>query len=122
LEEGWARLFKALHGTDVLLQSRNIDFLLLIMPSRYLFQEAGQYTQYARRIFVRACRLAEEYSLPYLDLSRAVEQGGGAKLFFDFAHLTAQGNRIVAEELARHFNSRVDSAASGLPSDMRNLQ
>lgn len=100
IEEGWKRLFLALKGTQELLRDRNVPLLVMIMPSRYLYQDAGDYTRYAERIYDRGIELAEQYGLNYVPLAEPVRRAGGASLFFDFAHLTAEGNQVVGDYLA----------------------
>lgn len=105
LEAGWEKMFRVLGATRDLLAQRGIGFLLMIMPSRYLYEDAGPWTQKASELVQRAESRARQENLPYLNLKEAVQQGGGAGLFFDFAHLTEEGNRVVGEALFLHLQT-----------------
>lgn len=100
IEEGWMRAFGAVEGTRRLADREGIPFLLMIMPSRYLYQSAGDYTAQASLLYERACREAEVRGLPWIGLREPIGGAGGADLFFDFAHLTENGNAVVGEVLA----------------------
>ncbi len=99
LEEGNKRLFAALSGTARLLESRNIKYVIMIMPSRYLYQEAYDYTLFASEVYQNALRSAADMNLPFLDMYGTIKENGGEKLFLDFAHLTEEGNKAVGLEL-----------------------
>jgi lysophospholipase L1-like esterase len=108
IESGWERMFEALHQTRRMVEDRGASFLLLIVPSRYLFEEhAGPWQSFAAGLVQRAAATAAERDIPFLDLSPYVGRGGGTNLYFDFAHLTEEGNRVVGEALAEHLNGRV---------------
>ncbi len=111
LEAGWARSFDALEAARGLAQEAGIPFLLLVMPSRYLYQDAGELTRSAERLYERGLREAERRGLSFVGLREAVATGGGAGLFFDFAHLTADGNRVVGEVLAAHLQAILKGTA-----------
>jgi hypothetical protein len=106
LEEGWGRLFGALEATFHLLEGEAIPFLLLIAPSRYLYEETSGYSEPARRALSRAVAWADKRGISYLDLTQTIGEAGGERLFFDFAHLTAEGNRVVGEVLAGYLSAR----------------
>ena len=99
LEEGNKRLFAALSGTARLLESRNIKYVIMIMPSRYLYQEAYDYTLFASEVYQNALKSAADMDLPFLDMYGTIKENGGEKLFLDFAHLTEEGNKAVGLEL-----------------------
>ncbi len=99
LEEGNKRLFAALSGTARLLESRGVKCVIMIMPSRYLYQEAYDYTLLASELYQKALKSAEEMDLPFLDMYGTIKENGGEKLFLDFAHLTEKGNKAVGIEL-----------------------
>ena len=107
IEEGWRRLFGALEGTSELLREEGIPFLLMIAPSRYLYEDIPAYTDPARRAAARASEWARAKAIPVLDLTQAIGEAGGKSLFFDFAHLTPEGNRVVGELLADHVSARL---------------
>lgn len=111
LDEGWDRLFGALQATRRLLDENGVDFLLMIMPSRYIFQDSGAYSELARGLVTEAEQRALQDGLPFVNMTPVIGQGGGAELFFDFAHLTVEGNRIVGEALAEELRERSRSLA-----------
>jgi hypothetical protein len=85
------------------------------MPSRYLYQNAGELTRSAERLYVRAVQEAERRGLPFVGMRDALGAGGGAGLFLDFAHLTPEGNRVVGEVLAEHLRGILENAARPEP-------
>jgi hypothetical protein len=100
IEEGWNRLEGSLGGTAELLRSRNIRFLLMLMPSRYVFENVAGYTEPAQALLERARQWVDESGIDYIDMEPPLREAGGSKMFFDFAHLTEDGNRAVGEALA----------------------
>ena len=107
VESGWQRLFLALEGIHKLLESRDIPFLVLLVPSRFVFQkEAPNHALFARKLVDRAAQESLSREIPLVDLSTTLSQAGGSDLYFDFAHLTNQGNRVVGEALAREIQQR----------------
>ncbi len=49
IEAGWDRLFRAIQGMQEVLAERDIPFLLLVLPSRFVFEEhAPQHSNFAR--------------------------------------------------------------------------
>jgi hypothetical protein len=109
LKEGNERLFEALSGTVRLLESEGIECLIMIMPSRYLYEEAYDYTVFASELYNNAVNTSGELGLPFLGMYGTIKENGGAALFLDFAHLTVEGNRVVGLSL---FNS-----LKGIPSE-----
>ncbi len=103
LQSGWKRTFGALKETHRFLQRQGIFLLLLILPSRYIFDEdSGQSADFARQILDKAVRLARQEHIPYLDFTHEIATNGGSELYFDFAHLTAEGNRIIGDKLSEY--------------------
>ena len=100
IEEGWQRLLSALSGIQELCSSNQIPFLLLIMPSRYIFDESVPHRDLARSLMQRAEMEIKRRKISYLNIGPSIETAGGSDLFFDFAHLTAEGNRAVGETLS----------------------
>lgn len=107
IESGWTRLFGALKGIQTFCRKNDIDFVLMLMPSRYLFENKEPYTSYAAKIFKRAVHMANAHNLPMLDISTVLEKEGGESLFFDFAHLTVEGNKAVGNALAEELSTRL---------------
>jgi hypothetical protein len=100
IESGWSRMFAALEQTSAMLKERNIEFLLMIMPSEYIYSErSAAWQSYALNLVRRARNLASSRQLPFIDMTDAIRNGGGSRLFIDFAHLTVEGNKVVGEAL-----------------------
>ncbi|HXK61336.1 MAG TPA: SGNH/GDSL hydrolase family protein [Acidobacteriota bacterium] len=100
IEEGWTRLFGAIEQTRDLLKREGVDFLLVIMPTQYMFDPAtGPYGAFAEKLVKRAIEEARRRDLPFIDMTEPIRDGGGKSLYFDFAHPTAEGNKVIAKEL-----------------------
>lgn len=115
LEAGWERMFGALEATRALTRDAGIPFLLLVMPSRYLYQDAGELTRSAERLYTRAVQEAARRRLPFVALRDALADRGGAVFFLDFAHLTPEGNRVVGEVLAEQLRGILEDPARSGP-------
>ena len=118
IESGWEQAFGALAAAHRRLQEEGVSFLVLISPSRYMFNdESPAWKAYASSLMGRAVSRACELGLPFLDLTQAVKEGGGSSLYFDFAHMTAAGNRVVGEALFQGLRPQLlDSPAELSPS------
>jgi hypothetical protein len=117
LEMGRRRLGAALKGAAKLLEDRRIPLVVLLMPSRYLYEQSGAYSQLAQALFQGGLASTREAGLVTFDISRPIAQSGGAALFFDFAHLTAAGNEAVGRYLAQnlaHITEGDDGSLEGL--------
>lgn len=100
IESGWEKMLRALKGTHEYLGERGVSFLLLIMPSRFVFEKASRpYGDFARNLVARAANLLQQKQIPYIDVTNSIAEAGGAKLYFDFAHLTEEGNEAVGKTL-----------------------
>jgi lysophospholipase L1-like esterase len=107
IEEGWKRLFGALGKTQQFLKQRQVQFLLVIMPTQYMFDPgSGAYGRFAENLVKRAVSEAKRRNLPYLDMTEPMRTGGGKSLYFDFAHPTEQGNRVIARELLKELKQQ----------------
>ncbi len=121
IEAGWKRLFGAVQGMHEVLAKRDIPFLLLVLPSRFVFEEhAPQHSRFARALVQRTLQWAESRQIPHLDCTDVLGQGGGGSLYFDFAHLTSEGNQVLGqalyEEVARRF-PQLGRSSRGLRKD-----
>ena len=104
LEGGWNKAFGAVKGLQELCEQRNVPFRVLIMPSRYMFEaQGGKRREFATALMKRGVARAAAEGLHYIDLTQAVRDGGGASLYYDFAHMTSQGNKVVGDALFRSF-------------------
>ena len=118
IDAGWNRLFGALEGARDLLEGENVPLLVMLVPSRFVFQEeAPEHALFARRLMDRAIEQCRSRQLPYLDLTHDLARAGGPELYFDFAHLTGEGNRISGRVLARELRQRY---LDGQPAENRN--
>jgi hypothetical protein len=99
LERGFQRMFDSLEAIHRYLEERGVRFLLVILPSRDVF-ETGQYQRASQRIVERAESRARRAGLPFVSLREPMGREGGAELFMDFCHPTAQGNGLIARQLA----------------------
>ncbi len=113
IEAGWQRLFGALDAMHQLLKEQQIPFLLMILPSSYIYQNEGDQKRFASGLLKRAISTAEEKGLPYLTLTEALRQEGGEKLFMDFVHLTEEGNQVVGDALSEHLTQMLGLQTAG---------
>lgn len=122
IEAGWKRLFDALEGSRILLERQRIPLLVLLIPARHVFeQHAPAHARFARNLMDRAIEQCESRQIPFLNPSVDLGEAGGAGLYFDFAHLTSEGNRITGEALAREIRRRyLQADPAGTPSDSAN--
>ena len=107
IEAGWNRLFGAIQGIHEILSERDIPFLLLVLPSRFVFEKhAPLHSRFARGLVQRTLDWAESHKIPHLDCTEVLATGGGTNLYFDFAHLTEEGNRVLGQALNKELSHR----------------
>ena len=99
LDQGFDRMFESLAGMHRLARANDLPFLLMILPSSYAYAEESPYHPGALRLLERAHERASELGIPALGFLEHLGERGGSELFMDFCHLTAEGNRAVAERL-----------------------
>lgn len=97
LAEGWERLFAALAATRRLLTDNDAELLVILLPARYVFDDAPAWKAFASGLVTRAAQRLAKEGIPFVDMSKPLASAGGAELYLDFAHLTARGNRVVGE-------------------------
>ena len=91
------------------LGDRGIRLVIAIFPvsdqvgDEYLGYDRD-YVLYPQR---RIKEISERYSIPYLDFTDAIYNGGGKKLFSDYLHLTKEGNDIVAAEYTKYISGNL---------------
>jgi hypothetical protein len=107
IESGWARLFGALQATNELLRARGVTLLVMIMPSRYVFEQPSENrrTQLARSFVTRAVEMARQRGLTYMDFTDTIGDAGGGILFLDFVHLKERGHLAVGTALAAYLSA-----------------
>jgi lysophospholipase L1-like esterase len=98
LATGFDRLFEVLGATHQYFEQREIKFLLLILPSRYLYT-GDRYTSSSITWLKRAEDRASALGIPFFSPWEEIADAGGASLFMDFCHPTPEGNRAIAEAL-----------------------
>lgn len=105
IESGWAKLFGALRATRDMAESRGIEFRLLIMPTRFMYDDkAKPYRDFAQGLVERAVEMAQAEGFKFLDFTDAMAEGG-TSLYFDFAHPNEAGNQIIGERLTDFIGS-----------------
>lgn len=87
-----------------LLASRGVPLIVVVFPianqvdAQYLDLDR-EYVLYPQKRIIAICG---QLGLPYLDLTAAIQNAGGAELYRDFLHLNGRGNDVVAAELSRY--------------------
>jgi len=115
IEYGWAQLLASLDATNELLRERRVPFLVMIMPSRYVYEnnsEDGR-DRFARGLVDRAVAAVKERGIPYLALYDTIGTGGGAALFQDTVHLNEKGNLVVGSALSEYLKDKLVSSGPG---------
>jgi lysophospholipase L1-like esterase len=109
LESGWTRMFGALQATNEILRRNKIPFLLMIMPSRFIFtpDPDGHRDLFSRNLVERAVELARQKGIPFFNLTETIASEGGAELFIDSIHLNERGNLAVGSALFEHLRGGV---------------
>lgn len=97
---GWDETNALIGEMKDLLEKKNIQLMVMVFPlgdqldENYL-QINKDYVLYPQQ---RIGRICDDYHIPFLDLTEALYQNGGVKLFTDGIHLNGKGNDIVATE------------------------
>jgi len=112
LASGWYKAFNSLQGLRDICTERGVPFMLLVFPSRYMFDEPQPWRSYATDLMDRGLTQARESGLPFIDLTEPVAKGGGKDLYYDFAHMTAEGNHVVGEAMYQHLADQMLKAAA----------
>jgi hypothetical protein len=112
LEYGWTHLFASLQATREMLKERGVPFLLMIMPSRYIYDRNADPSRnrFARGLVDRADAMARERGIPAMNLTETIGAGGGDALFLDTVHLNEKGNLLVGNALYEHLKTNFLSA------------
>ncbi len=97
--QSWVVMERVTRVLELAAQQRGQEIAAFLFPVH--FQVTGNVGDFRpQESFAAMCRLMD---LPCLDLAPALRadwQINGEKLFFDHCHLTAHGNRVVADALA----------------------
>jgi hypothetical protein len=101
INDGWTRLLASVEGMNNLCASHEIPFLLLIMPSRYIFDDsAPDHRDLALELIQQAESEISRLEIPFVNMTETIREAGGSTVFFDFAHLNVEGNLAVGRTLA----------------------
>ncbi len=95
VEGGWRQLFEALDSSRRLLESRGVRLAVLIVPSRYVFEQGGSRGRAARAFLERASEMARQRGLDTLLVEPELGRVGGADRYLDFAHPDARGHELI---------------------------
>lgn len=108
LEKGHTQLFSSLNSLFQYTQKKSMKFLVLLMPSRFVFQSSSPHYAWAKGLLENAEKTLSAQGLPYLNVYKDLERAGGETLFFDFCHPTAEGYSVVAQTLNRKWNKIIE--------------
>lgn len=106
IERAWKRAIGDLEKFDALCRENDLPWVLLALPfdSQFGEEKAATPPQEILQSW------AESRQVPYLDLlpvfRRQIEAGTIRDIFLDDLHLTAKGNRVVAEELVLQLKNK----------------
>lgn len=94
----WRRVEQRLRSMRDLLAQRQIPLDLVVFPVREQFEpdKRARNPDYLFRPQRELQAIAEQLNIPRLDLTEAIETGGGDALFSDYVHLNSGGNEVVA--------------------------
>jgi lysophospholipase L1-like esterase len=114
IEYGWEHLFGALQATQEMLRARKISFLLMIMPSRFIYRKSAERHAdlFARSLVDRASAQAEKCGIPFVDFTDTIGAGGGDALYRDDIHLNEKGNLLVGNALFDQIKKEVTPPVS----------
>lgn len=110
-EYGWRNTEMLIEKMQKKLSDRGVPLLMAIFPvsdqvdDEYLARDRD-YVLYPQS---RIKKIADKLGIPYMDLTEALYQGGGKKLFSDYLHLRVEGNDIVAHELTKYLSLKIPS-------------
>lgn len=113
LSGAFDRMFDTIRAMRIFCEERGVEFLLMIMPSRFVYS-AGRYRSGSVRMIERAEAKARQLHIPCISLRQAFQENGGADLFIDIVHPKAEGYRVVADELYKYFTSSPESQLSNI--------
>lgn len=103
-EHGWIKTKKLLKEMNDLLKERNIRFIVVSFPvSEQLYpiksEKDKEYVFFPQRKLKEICNL---FHIQYFDLTKALYKNGGPTLYYDYLHLSSQGNDVVDKELTNY--------------------
>lgn len=100
ISQARSRMFETIRGIRDYLKQKDIEFLLIILPSKYIFGTSA-YRAHAAQEYQLALGEARKKGIPYVSLKKAMEEAGGQRLFMDFCHPKREGYQVISEELYR---------------------
>lgn len=102
LAAAFDRMFGVLRAQQKLCEDSGAEFLLVIMPSKFMFYE-NRYRAGSIRLVERAEEEARRRGIPYISLSQDMRDNGGAELYRDGIHPTPRGYEVIARRLYAYF-------------------
>ena len=116
IESGWQKVLKAVKGTHELLRQQDVRFVLMIMPSRFVYDgdPGNPQRRLARELVERAVAFADRNGIPYMDLTETIEGAGGSAGFLDTVHLNEQANLAVGRALYDRIQTEVAPRPAGV--------
>jgi lysophospholipase L1-like esterase len=105
----WARVGDRLRAMRDLLAQRGIPLELVVFPVREQFDpdKRARNPDYLFRPQRELQAIAEQLDIPRLDLTEAIDTGGGDALFSHYVHLNHDGNTVVAEAIETWLRGRL---------------
>ncbi|MBF0217371.1 MAG: SGNH/GDSL hydrolase family protein [Candidatus Omnitrophica bacterium] len=98
-------MFRTLKGMQDLCAKNDIEFLLLIIPSRKCYDDSPHRAS-AQGILAHAKNLAAQLGINYICPFEDIYSGGGKDLYIDFCHLTPRGLQVVATSLFKYYTKK----------------
>lgn len=103
LDSSFNRMFKIIKGIENYTKDQKVDFLLVILPSRYAYYDNYQYQKGAIRIYNQAVDMANNLKINYVGLYDDFGIRGGSDNFSDFCHPTITGHQIIADAIYNYY-------------------
>jgi len=90
--------FKILKSLGELAKQNQTEFLLHLVPAKFVYEKNSPYSAYSDKIFQKSVQLAKDHSLEYFTAYEELKQGGD-KNYYDFCHPNLSGSKIISDAL-----------------------
>lgn len=100
LNVAFEQLFAALSGIRRVADENGSAFVVVIMPSQYVFQDS-KFRAGAERMIEQAEAEAQKRNLQFVSLRNRFASEGGAALYFDFCHPNDRGTDLISDEIRK---------------------
>ena len=100
------RMMNVIKAQQEFCKKNDIDFVLVIVPSRYTFYQ-NRYYEGAVRLLEQAKTKAKNLEIPYVSLRKIFQFNGGSDLYLDFCHLNPEGYELMANEISQRLKARL---------------